>query len=557
MSILGKLLRGNVFDNPQVPLTSANVAYFLDLFGGGRTDSNEIVTPLTAMQQTTVYACVRILADQPAQLPLHVMEIHERGKKIALDHPYYDLLALNPNPDMSSMTWRKTLGAQLQLWGNAYSEIQRNGGGQAVALWPRGAWKTKPVRRNGELWYETTDNEAGTLRYIHSDDMVHLMCTSLDGLIGLSPIEMVRQSVGTGLAVAKFGARFFGNYATPKLAITAPNPMKPEDKTKARADWEQLQSGANQHRVAILDNGMEIKQLSIPPDQAQFIGSSGMTDEQIAAAYGVPLQMIGKMGKQVKSTVEQQAIEFLQYTLQPILTQWKQELQRKLMPRLGRSAGRYVVQFETRDLLRPDAASRTVFYQSGIQNGFLSDNEVREFEGLNPIGPEGDQHAIQLNMQPLSALGDTAQATDDEILLEEENGLLSRLNRVYSGLFVDGLRRFTARSRRDSADAQACIFPALEAIAAGLREMLPRSAREIGREIPTKESERMMRTLAEGVLRRSKDWAVENIDAEVRKEALRAIKAMIFAVYKDAAAARAARDIGKEDEGEDDDQRVA
>ena len=142
--------------------------------------------------------------------------------------------------------------------------------------------------------------------------------------------------------------------------------------------------------------------------------------------------MVGDLDKAIKSNVEQQGIEFLQYTLQPLLTRWRQELQRKLISRTGRSAGRYAIEFDTRQLLRPDAASRQAFYQSGIQNGYLRQNEVREFEGLNPYeGEVGWTPSIQLNMQPLSNMlveGVQQPAADNEVLTEEQyNSLLVQL----------------------------------------------------------------------------------------------------------------------------------
>ena len=395
------MLRGGTpFDNPQVPLTAENVGYFLDLFGGGRSDSNEIVTPLTAMQTATVFACVRILSEQVGNMPLRTFELSAQGKQLAYDHELFDLLELSPNPEMSAMTFRQSVTAQQLLWGNGYVEIQRNGAGKVSALWPRGAWNTKPVRKGGELFYESTDT--GTLRYIAAEDMLHIPYVSLDGLIGLSPIAQARQTVGMALAMDKFGARFFGNFAMPKIAIKTPNKMRPEDKTLARQDWEALQSGSNQHRVAILDGGMAIEKLSLPPEDAQFLQSRGFTRREICALYGVPPQMVADLEKAIKSNVEQQGIEFLQYTLRPLLTRWIQEIRRKLLPRVPRSTKRFTVAFDVRELLRPDASTRQAYYQSGIQNGYLTQNEVREYEDLNPYdGEVGSEPIVQLNMQSL------------------------------------------------------------------------------------------------------------------------------------------------------------
>ena len=415
MSLFGKLFRSTPFDNPQVPMTADNVGYFLDLFGGGgRSDANEIVSPNTAMQLSTVYACVRILSEQVGKIPMRVLEVSAAGRRVAFDHPLFELLDSDPNPDMSAVTFKGCVTAQMLLWGAGYVEIIRNNAGQVMALWPRGAWATKPVRLNGQLAFATTDTPGGQTRYIQGGDMVHLPYVSLDGINGISPIGQARQALGTALALDKFGARFFGNYATPKIVLTVPGQMKPEGKTAARAEWEMLQSGVNQHRPAILDQGMDIKTMSIPPEDAQFLQSKGYAKREICSLYGVPPQMVGDLEKAIKSNVEQQGIEFLQYTLSPLLTRWTTELQRKLMPKLGRNAGRFVIAADTRELLRPDAASRQAFYQSGIQNGYLVPDEVREMESLNPYeGGIGQRPAIQLNMQPLGALAAAEPASVD------------------------------------------------------------------------------------------------------------------------------------------------
>ena len=402
MSLFGKLLRGNTpFDNPQVPMTAANVAYFLDLFGGGRTESNEVVTPLSAMQTATVFACVRILSEQVGNMPLNTFEHTESGKKLAVDHPVFELLELCPNPEMTAMVFRQALTAQTLLWGNGYAEIQRNGAGQVTALWPRGAWATEPARVNGRLVYKVT--ESGAPRYIDAEDMLHIPYVTLDGMLGLSPIAQARQTIGMNLAMDRFGARFFGNFAMPKIALKFKNKMRPEDKTQARSDWEALQSGSNQHRVAVLDNAAEIEKLSMPPEDAQFLESRAFTKREICALYGVPPQMVADLDKAIKSNVEQQGIEFLQYTLSPLLKRWVQECRRKLLPRFTGTGRRYTVGFDVRDLLRPDASTRQAYYQSGIQNGYLLPNEVREFEDLNPYeGEVGWEPMVQLNMQPVA-----------------------------------------------------------------------------------------------------------------------------------------------------------
>ncbi len=534
MSFLGRLLRSTPFDNPQVPLSSGNVAYFLDLFGGGRTDSNEIVTPLTSLQLATAFGCVRLLSHQIATSPLWVYERLGKGKQIARDHYLFDLLTLEPNDEMSKIVLLQVMTAQMLLWGAAYVEIIRDGGGRPVHLWPRGAWKTRPVRRAGKQAFETTDNDEGQIRYIDADNMLYVPYVSLDGQTGLSPIAMVRQTFGQALAMDKFASRFFGNYAKPQLAIKYPGLMKPEDKTKARNDWEALQSGSNQHRVAILDAGADVKELTMPLEDAQFLQSRQFTDTRICGIYGVPPHMMGLDEKgAVKSTVEQKSIEIVQYTLAPILGIFTQEFNRKLLPTTGRGAGHFYIGFDTRDMRLPDAASRQAFYQSMLQNGAMVQNEVRDLEGFNPYaGDLGSQPIVQLNMQPLAALtANTGESTNPAKEIEQSDGL-SRLAGAFSPVFRDGLSRFLHRQKRDFAAVHACLGPCLEAISAQFRGDVQMGAA----------SGATMRSILENWLMRSESWAGDAAQMPAVAVELRwAISALAAAAQQDVRAAQAAQ----------------
>jgi HK97 family phage portal protein len=459
---------------------------------------------------------------------------------LAERHPLYSLLTLSPNPEMSAMVLKQSVTAQTLLWGAGYIELQRNGAGNIVAMWPRGAWATRPVRsqKTGVLEYETSDNHEHATKYISQENMIYLPYVSLDGMVGMSPISCARRAFGTGLSLDKFGARFFGNFATPKLALEVPNKMKPEDKARARSDWEMQQSGANQHRLAILDNGQKLTQLSIPPEDAQFLQTHQMSDRRICAMFGVPPHMAGDLDKAIKSNVEQQGIEVLQYTLSPMLTRWKQELQRKLFPTIGRSAGRYVIGFDVRDLLRPDAASRQSYYQSGIQNGYLTQNEVREEEGYNPYEEGvGSQPSIQLNMQPLANMLGAQVQKDDDQAIPQQNSLASRLARVYLPLFSDGMSRFLHRSKRDQAGLLACVGPCLESVSVTLR----------GPAVVPNESLSELARQVERLLVCSEQWDADKAEEELQTSVL----GLMSAAGRDIAAAREARAKEKHDDEEE------
>jgi HK97 family phage portal protein len=557
MGLLDKVLRAFRSD-PQVVQVGgfSNGASKVLLGLGGRTESNEIVNSLTAMHTSIVFACVRIISEKVATTPLNLLSITRgSGKELAFDHDYYDLIHSKPNPEQDSVNFRVAVQSSALLEGNGYIEIQRDKGNRVVALWHRSSRNTRPFRdKDSNLLYETTDGMTpGTKRIINPADMVHIMATSLDGFYGLNPIEYQRRAIGQQIAMDKFGARFFANYATPQLALInkSPLPLGPADKTKAREDWEMLASGSNQHRIAILDNDYAIQQLSISQEDAQYLQTKLATRRDIAAIYGVPGHMVGDTEKGIKANVEQQAQDFLTTCLGPWLTKWEYALNTKLFASIGRSVGKYEAKFDTRDLLRPDAASRTTFYQSGIQNGYLCPDEVRALEGFNPIGPEGKEFFIQLNMQRLDQVGaqqdqqlesaqnqdeqaaktgkqsapEKAQTKDNEVEdeAEERSANYAQVRRVYTGLFRDAVGRFHNRNTKDTQSAQQCFEPAVNALNLSLNngnEMGAEATKAIGK-------------FCDGVVRRSKKWDV--LDTDAHSELNKCIRSLVYANAMDQA----------------------
>ena len=216
MGILQGLFRSR--DKPQNRTAGSGYSFF---FGG--TTSGKAVTERSAMQMTAVYACVRILSEAIAGLPLHLYRYKEDGgKEKAVDHPLYLLLHDEPNPEMSSFVFRETLMTHLLLWGNAYAQIIRNGKGEVIALYPLMPNKMTVDRdSDGHLYYKymKSTDEAPTMPnstvILPPSDVLHIPGLGFDGLVGYSPIAMVKNSIGMAIACEEYGARFFSNGAAP------------------------------------------------------------------------------------------------------------------------------------------------------------------------------------------------------------------------------------------------------------------------------------------------------------------------------------------------------
>ena len=390
-----------------------------DSYGGtaysflfGRSSSGKVVNERTAMQTTAVYSCVRILSEAIASLPVHLYRYAGRGKERVYDHPLYYLLHDEPNPEMTSFVFRETLMSHLLIWGNAYAQIIRDGGGRVLGLYPLLPDKVEVDRDGkGELYYvynrysdeNPNFGEYGRV-YLAPEDVLHIPGLGFDGLVGYSPIAMAKNAVGMTLACEEYGAGFFENGATPGGVLEHPGVLK--DPAKVRESWHAVYGGSkNAGKVAVLEEGMKYQQIGIPPEEAQFLETRKFQVDEIARLYRIPPHMVGDLDKSSFSNIEQQSLEFVKYTLDPWVIRWEQSLQKALL--LPQEKREYFVKLNVDGLLRGDYQSRMTGYSVGRQNGWLSANDIREMEDMNPIPAEegGDLYLVNGNLCKLEDAG--------------------------------------------------------------------------------------------------------------------------------------------------------
>ncbi len=369
----------------------------------GTSSSGKTVNERTALQTTAVYACVRILAETIASLPMHTYRYAAKGKEKVMDHPIYFLLHSEPNSEMTSFVFRETLMGHLLLWGNAYAQIIRDGRGRVVGLYPLLPNKMQ-VNRNdqGILYYQYEKD--GQTYLLRSYEVLHIPGLGFDGLIGYSPIAMAQNAIGMALATEEYGAKFFANGASPGGVLEHPGVVK--DPARIRESWNSVYQGSgNAHRVAVLEEGMKFQSIGIPPEQAQFLETRKFQINEIARIFRIPPHMIGDLEKSSFSNIEQQSLEFVMYTLDPWVVRWEQAIQRALFSETEKR--QYFAKFNVDGLLRGDYQSRMNGYAVGRQNGWLSSNDIRELENLNRIPAElgGDLYLINGNMTKLADAG--------------------------------------------------------------------------------------------------------------------------------------------------------
>lgn len=377
----------------------------------GGTTSGKVVNERSAMQMTAVYACVRILSEAIASLPIQLYKRleDESGKKKAIKHPLYYLLHDEPNPEMTSFVFRETMMTHLLLWGNAYAQIIRNGKGEVMGLYPLMPNRMTVDRdHDGHIFYsyQMLDSDGqkptGTVT-LSPHDVLHIPGLGFDGLVGYSPIAMAKNAIGLAIATEEYGAKFFANGATPGGLLEFPGTVKDPD--RVRESWNRGFSSGNQHKIAILEEGMKYTPISISPDQAQFLETRKFQIDEIARIFRVPPHMVGDLEKSSFSNIEQQSLEFVKYTLDPWIIRWEQSLNRALLTRKEKED--YFVRFNVDGLLRGDYQSRMSGYAIGIQNGFLSPNDVRNLENLDLIPDElgGNKYMCNGNMIDIASVG--------------------------------------------------------------------------------------------------------------------------------------------------------
>jgi HK97 family phage portal protein len=394
--------------------TLANPApWFHDAMSGPRSYTGRSVGADDAMRSMAVLACVKILAESVASLPLPVYKrLGAGGKERAPSHPLYPLLHDLPNPEITSMELREVLMAHLGLWGNAYCEVVRDELLRPVQLWPLSPNRVKPARGpDGALVYGVKRGNGSTVS-LRADQVWRIKGFGTDSYSGLSPIGQAREAIGLALATEEFGARFFGN-GRPSGVLKHKGQLSKDGQDRLKASWESAHNGlSNSHRVAILEEGMEWQQMGIPPEDAQFLETRKFQVAEIARLYRVPLHMVGDLDRSTNNNIEHQSIEFVVHTLRPWLVRIEHTVNRDLLTPFERK--RYFAEFLIDGLLRGDSFTRAQALQIQRQNGVINADDWREIENMNPLPDgQGQTYIVPANMQKLDQIGQQMNASND------------------------------------------------------------------------------------------------------------------------------------------------
>ncbi len=363
-----------------------------------------VVNEDTALAYSAVHACVRIISETMAALPWQVYRKASQGRESMSGHPVQWLLGTQANPEMSAFIFRRTMLAHQLVWGNAYAEIERGNDGRAIWLWPLPPDRCRLARsETGSVVLSVSTEQSGPI-ILPRENVFCLSDGGFDGITGMSRIQLARRAIGVGIAADAFAASYYANGAAIGGIIEdTKGKMTPEAREILLDSFNKTYAGPDRsHKTLYLDAGMTYKPIALPLADAQFLETRRYQIEEIARWYGVPLHLLNDLTNANYAISYEASKNFVEHTLRPLCVLAEQEANIRLFG--TRVQGQIYSRMNLNGLMRADPKTRGEYYRSLINSGVMSINEVRELEELNHIGPDGDQHYLQLNMTTISRI---------------------------------------------------------------------------------------------------------------------------------------------------------
>lgn len=399
--LLEAIGRGMQFRAEKINIGPPRDPVLAEFFGEQPTHAGVDVNELSAMQLSAVFRAVSIISEAMANVPLHVYRmVDDDNRERQRDDPLDRLFNGKANSEMDGKALRETMTAHALTWGNGYAEkVYAGDGGRLVALLPITPSRVTIDREpaTNRLIYRVASDGDGPGRVLSRSKIFHFPGLSYDGVCGYSPIRLARESIALGLAAEKYGATYFGKGAIPTGVLSTDGPMNPRDRENTRNEWMLRHQGKSQ--LAVLSNGLKYQNISIPPEDSQFIQTRRFEIEDIARWFGLPPHMLGEMERATYNNIEEQGQNLLTYTLFPWYRRWEMAAWMQLVPQEDQRD--LFLEHRTEALVKMNAEMKSKLMTAEIQNGVSSVNDWLRRDNRSPIGPEGDKRFIQQNMMPL------------------------------------------------------------------------------------------------------------------------------------------------------------
>ncbi len=361
----------------------------------------------TALGVNIVFACVSRISGTISSCPLHLYrKLKDGGKELATDHPLYFLLNAQPSPIQTAADFRVAMQTNVELMGNAFARIYRNKADGISYIEPLNVMGYKITVDPDPLKYPTyeltvingKDNQSQTVFY-NGKDLLHLKGITFDGIGGLNTITVAQDSLNLAAKITRSAVSFYENGCRPSMVAKFPNPLGADGIKNLKSSIEAIHRGEkNAYKLIVLEDGGDIKPLQNTNVEADTVAFRLSIAEDICRIFGIPPHKVGILERSTNNNIEQQAIEYTSDCILPRIVRWENELNSKLLQPTERET--YFFQFDLDSIKRGDTQSRYTAYAAALNNGWMSVNEVRAKENMNPIDG-GDVYRFPLNTAPV------------------------------------------------------------------------------------------------------------------------------------------------------------
>ena len=396
------MVNASPLENPSLSL--ADPAAWETYYSGWSTEAGVDVNTSSALGYPPLWRAINLISGDVARVPLNVYRrMPDNGKEPARNHPAFPLLDLRVSAVTDAMTFRETMTACALLYGNSYAAIFRNGRQDAAELVPLDSNLTYARMVDGELWYVT--QVSGQDVIIRGADVFHIKGLSLDGLEGVPLLEIMAEALGVGMAAQQFGGRFFGHGSNMSGVLMVPGHFSEEKIRNTISAWDKMHTGLTQsHKIALLQDGTKFQQLTVNPEQAQFLQTRQYeVRATVANITGCPPHKLGDDTRTSHSSLEQENQSYLDDCLDRWLRKWEMESRLKLLSPQQRQSGSHFVEANRNAMLRMSFETRVNGYAKLMEVSALTANDVLRRENMPTIGDDGEKRYRPANWVEVGA----------------------------------------------------------------------------------------------------------------------------------------------------------
>jgi len=354
----------------------------------------------TAITLSAVWRAINVISSTLAGLPLKHYQFKDGGREVLRTSTASRLLK-KPNEMMTGYMFRETLTALAVGYGNGYAYLKRDESGVAVEAVPVHPSECMPIKYQNKIYYKILID--GEYKTVGSEYMLHIPGLSFNGLVGFGVVTVARESLGGALATQKFGNKFYENGANIGGVLETPGELSEPAYKRLKESWNEKHHGVdNAGSTAILEGGTKFTKIGIAPEEAQFLQTRQFQVTEVARWFGVPPHMLFDLERSTNNNIEQQAMEFVTYTLLPWANRWEEELSRKLVKSNAQDSE--YIEHEFNGLLRGDSKSRAEYYKGLFGVASITPNQIAELENLPKDPLNGDTHYVQAAYAPVDKI---------------------------------------------------------------------------------------------------------------------------------------------------------